>query len=166
MKELKVNMPREMLKDALCFKEIAMNKVESREERWRYLRASFLYACMAVEGFLNNYLLNYVEDHKERLEKEIEDYLTSEISIHTKLTVGLKITSGHSMNPRQEPYKTFKNINSLRNKLVHYSWEEGEEAYREVTVENADRAIENARVMIKEIHRLDQSPCPDWIGLI
>ena len=163
MSVIKVNMPMEMLRDAVFFQNMAENNPQDMEENWRYLRASLLYACIAVEGYLNNFMLNFVEKNKGDIEKEIEDYLTSEISIHTKLTVGLKIITGDSMKKSREPYKTFKEINALRNKIVHYSWDDGKKIYEEIKLDKIKKAINNAREMIKEIHRLNNSNYPDWV---
>jgi|GEM_PF-2577731 len=163
---VKIDMPYEILKDAVYFKKKVEDKPDDNENSWRYLRASLLYACMAIEGYLNNFMLNYVNMNKEDMEKEIEKYLTSEISVHTKLTVGLKIITGESMKANSEPYKTFKEINSIRNKLVHYSWDEGKKTYDQLTLNNVDRSIENAKEMIKGIHDLDKSEYPQWVDLL
>lgn len=163
MSAVKVNMPMEMLRDAIFFKKIVEDDPQNLEKKWRYLRASLLYTCIAVEGYLNNFMLNFVQKHKGDIEKEIEDYLTSEISIHTKLTVGLKIITGDSMNKNREPYKTFKEINTIRNKIVHYSWDDEKKIYEEINLDKIKKAIDNAREMIKEIHRLDNSKYPGWV---
>lgn len=152
-----------MLSDSRFFLEAARKYPDDREMSRRYLRASMLYVCIAVEGYVNNFILEFIEKNKDSLEKDIEDFLTSVISIHTKLTVGLKIITGDSLKNKQEPYKTFKEINSIRNKIVHYNDEEGEKAYHKLTVETIERAIGNARDMIKELHLLEGTQYPQWV---
>lgn len=162
MLTVEVNIPREMLNDSKFFLEIARQSPDDREMSRRYLRASLLYVCIAVEGYINNFILNFIEENKDGLEKDIEDYLTSVISIHTKLTVGLKIITGDSLKNKKEPYKTFKEMNTIRNKIVHYSDEDGEKVYHKLTIETVEKAINNAKEMIKEIHLLEGSQYPQW----
>ncbi len=164
MLAVRVNMTKEMLNDSNFFLEMVRKSPEDRELSRRYLRASLLYVCIAVEGYVNNFILDYVEKNKDSLEKDIERYLTSEISIHTKLTVGLKIITGDSLKNKKEPYRTFKEINYMRNKIVHYrSDEEGKEVYEKLTIETVENALKNAKEMIIGIHHLEGSDYPQWV---
>ncbi|UNC91928.1 hypothetical protein [Candidatus Contubernalis alkaliaceticus] len=164
MLAVRVNMTKEMLNDSKFFLKMARKSPEDREMSRRYLRASLLYVCIAVEGYVNNFILDYVEKNKDSLEKDIEKYLTSEISIHTKLTVGLKIITGDSLKNKKEPYRTFKEMNYMRNKIVHYSSDEqGEEVYEQLTLETVEKAIKNAKDMIIGIHQLEGSDYPLWV---
>jgi len=79
--------------------------------------------------------------------------------------MGPKLIS-KKMDKKRNEWKYFDHIRRIRNKITHYSG--GTEIYNDenlngVTIDNAKKAIEMVRIMVKHLYNLGGNDNPDWV---
>ncbi len=123
------------------------NSVENRFKRWRNIRLTIICSMMCLESYLNNYLNN--SDIAVNLKKT---------GLEEKMRKVLKTSSQEALGFLQE----FSTCKRIRNGLVHYAGEI--DLYKDgLTHENARKAVDMVRGLIRLIHVSSGSACPEWI---
>ena len=169
------HLPSEMFNDALYFKEVAESlpkDISHDFERRRYLRASIIFSFIVIESHINEFIIKSLKAKKSSLSTEedkkffkdtlelLKNHLIG-MNIKNKLSSSVKLVTGNKITSSPE-YEDFKWLNEIRNRLIHFR---GERAVytKDITIENANKAIETVRKIIKTIHELDGTPYPQFV---
>ena len=174
---LDVDLSSEMFRDALFFREKA-TLIPSTEcfIRWRYVRASIIYFCCALESWVNSTLTKKLQEKEKmqvlpRFEHDLLNYLLNEdfyephnpvikINIPTKLRRTLpQVLSLQEID--DEIINQYLELVKLRNRIIHFSSKDLEIVYESETLylmlHSAPEIIE------KLITMYEPDDVPDWV---
>ncbi len=151
-------MQQEMFKDALYFFEQSKaNDVSSGDVfvTWRYLRAAILFSFAAVEACINQSIDEHIERNKHQMPQDDVDYWSEKkryISIGEKLSEGIKLYGGTSLNLNSILWSDFLELKKLRDDLVHYKVENRLYYDTKELFERSEKGIRTAGAVIKAIY--------------
>ena len=163
-----VNFPAEMFNDSLYFLEEA-KKLEPIPEndwlRWRYLRASILYSFACLEAYVNTLIADHLRNVLG-LPEVAKNFRKRRISLEAKIDTVYAILVRKSIDKERREWNDFKDIQTIRNRLAHYSG--GTAIYRDqdpygVNISNAEKGIEMVRLMVKYLKQLAGERPPPWV---
>ena len=174
---LDVDLSSEMFRDALFFREKA-TFIPSTEcfIRWRYVRASIIYFCCALESWVNSTLTKKLQEKQKvqvlpRFEHDLLNFLLNEdfyephnpvikLNIPTKLRKTLpQVLSLQEID--DEIINQYLELVKLRNRIIHFSSKDLETVYESETLylmlHSAPEIIE------KLITMFESDNVPDWV---
>ncbi len=162
------DLPREMYNDAMFFKEEAQKLDPTPENdmlRWRYLRASIILSLTSVEAYVNTLISTYISS-TNKLPDMAQEFSKRHMSLNTKLQYILPLATGKRIDKSAKEWADYQTIRRIRSRLVNYS--KGEEIYKEKTLyginmTNAEKGIEMARGLVKQLCALTKQNCPSWV---
>jgi hypothetical protein len=166
-----VSFPAEMFNDALFFLEEA-KKLDLIPEndwlRWRYLRASILYSFACLEAYVNSFIADYLNGVL-KLTEVAKNFKDARISIERKIDTVFAILIRKPIDKSRKEWEYFKTINTIRNRLAHYSG--GTAIYNDrdkygVNIANAEKGILMARIMVKYLKQLAGEKYPPWVDQV
>lgn len=158
---------REMFNDALYFLEQAQ-LLDPRPKndwlRWRYQRATIIYSIACVESVINGLILRRAKEQGNK--KLVKAIRKGGIHLPIKILSTYPKLISKKMDKKRNEWKYFDHIRRIRNKITHYSG--GTEIYNDenlngVTIDNAKKAIEMVRIMVKHLYNLGGNDNPDWV---
>jgi hypothetical protein len=174
---LDVDLSSEMFRDALFFREKA-TLIPSTEcfIRWRYVRASIIYFCCALESWVNSTLTKKLQEKQKvqilpRFEHDLLNFLLNEdfyephnpvikLNIPTKLRKTLpQVLSLQEIDDKI--INQYLELVKLRNRIIHFSSKDLEAVYESETLylmlHSAPEIIE------KLITMFEPANVPDWV---
>jgi len=156
---------------------------KERNERYKYSAATIVFAQAAVEGYFNWILehkmlsYNYESQPIRRLLGEtINDIRNPALKRWTYILEAVAfLATGKLVEPSKDFEKNAKKLNELRNYVIHYDaklrpterlpkTDEGIIIWEKLTLENAEKSVEIARELIKELHKKEGTNPPQWIS--
>ena len=154
-----VSMQQEMYKDALhFFREARSNHAKVGADpfvTWRNLRAAILFAFAAIESCINQFIDEHVEKNKTTMShKEIKHWTEEKVpvSIKAKLTEGVKLYGGTSLEKDPALWLDFEELRNLRNDLVHYKVANRLFYNTDELLNRTEKCIGTASVIIKKVY--------------
>jgi hypothetical protein len=151
------------------------NKAKDTQEKAGHLLnemqnsvACFVFCEICLEAYINTYA---GDSHKIPQWKKLE----RKLCLKDKWTEVPQLILNKTFETGKEPYKSLKWLVEKRNFIVHYKGEFNEpemnerlgtltdRIFNQFTLEEAERAFQLVKDMIKSLHRLDNSKVPDWL---
>lgn len=151
---LVVDLPQEMFNDALFFREqITLLSTNQHFAKFRYTRAAIIFFCCALEGYINQLLVEKLKEKQEHstLSSPDQKLLTALIDPNFIISISInKKIKEHlprlfKIQPAKEIEQRCINLTFCRNEIVHYSQKEFEKVYSN----KAEQFVLNAPDIIK-----------------
>lgn len=172
----------ELFRDAIYFKEQAENLSDDPSndpKRRRYSRASMIFSFIAIEAFINDFIIKSISNpNNPNITPSAKKLLgNTRLTIETKITLGVELITGKQVDTSNSAYMGFNRLKGWRNRLVHtdeyadihpiYIKNSKNKKNEDIaTVHNAKEGIKTVRAIIKEIHKLDGTDYPRFIDTI
>lgn len=154
-----VSMQQEMYKDALQFFRDARNNHVKKDAdpfvTWRNLRAAILFAFAAIESCINQFIDSYLDKNRPQMSQKEIDRWTEErgpVFIKAKLTQGVELYGGTSLDKDTVFWQEFENLRSLRNDLLHYKVANRLFYNTDELLKKVEKGIRTTSAVIKRIY--------------
>ncbi len=171
------NFAKSFVEDCHRYRELC-DKTKDMQEKAGHLliemqrsMACFIFCGICLEAYINTYAGDRLSS--DRFSKLVWEKL--ERCLKDKWKEVPELVLGKTFETDKEPYKSLRWLVEKRNFIVHYKGKFSkpemndrlgdvtDRIFNQFTLEEAERAFQLVKDMIKNLHSLDNSKIPDWL---
>lgn len=151
-----VSFEQQTFNDALHFLERADGLTEDHVfERWSYFTWTIVAADTCMESYLNSFITAKLKEQSSKIFDDIPFNFDKKINLFIEQVLTLVIDKS------DKGWQDIKDTVQLRNKILHHKTSSA--IFNELNRNNAEKAINACRELVKKLHKAEGAQHPTWI---